>query len=177
MDGHGAPEQAGLDLFHSLSARAVASDDERGLAGDRPGKMVQQPQAGLVGLVHVVDGEQQAGPGGREAQQFRGGDEQPLVGPLPVPGQLVPSQGSVDLLAECLVEPVEQSRMLPAQVGECVEDGRVWPGALNGRRDAVSGPPSAVFGPFHPVEQRRFPHARRTGHQDGPASSVTGLGQ
>ena len=85
MDRHGAPEQAGLDLFHSLSARAVADDDERGLAGDRPGKIVQQPQAGLVGLVHVVDGEQQAGPGGREAQQFRGGDEQPLVGPLPRP--------------------------------------------------------------------------------------------
>ena len=40
--------------------RAVREHDAHPLAARRPGEVVQQAQAAVVGVVHVVDGEQQA---------------------------------------------------------------------------------------------------------------------
>jgi hypothetical protein len=38
----------------------VGEHDAHPLAARRPGEVVQQAQAAVVGVVHVVDGEQQA---------------------------------------------------------------------------------------------------------------------
>ena len=67
---------------------AVADDDEGAFPADAPGEVVQQAEAGLVRLVHVVDGEQQTGARRREPQQLGRGNEQPLVGALAAPRQL-----------------------------------------------------------------------------------------
>ena len=53
-----------------------------------PGEVVQEAQAGLVGIVDVVDGEQQPLPRRRQPDELGGGHEEPLVAPIPAPGHL-----------------------------------------------------------------------------------------
>ena len=59
--------------------RPVGEHDAHPLVVRRAGDVVEQPQAGVVGVVDVVDGEQQAVRGRRQADQLGCGHEQPLV--------------------------------------------------------------------------------------------------
>ena len=61
------------------------------------GEVVQQAQRRLVGVVDVVDDEEQPGPGGRHAHQLGRRDEQPLVAVLAGPAEIASGQGPLDL--------------------------------------------------------------------------------
>ena len=61
----------------------MGEDDRDAFIERRAGQVVQQADAGLVGGVDVVDGEEQAVARSGEAEQLRGGDEQPLVADSP----------------------------------------------------------------------------------------------
>ena len=118
VDGEIPAKQAALDLLNPTSTLAVADDDEGTFPVDAPGEIVQQPQAGLVRLVHVVHGQQQTGARRCEPEQLGSRNEQPLVGSLTAPRQLSARQSTFDLPPVRVAQPVEQRRMPSAQVGE-----------------------------------------------------------
>ena len=84
--------------------------------------------------------------GGGQPEQFRCRDEQPLVRGLAAPRDLAGGQRPVELVAVAVVQPVEQRRVLAAEVGERLEHGCVRPGALHGRRATARDPPAAPPG-------------------------------
>ena len=102
--------------------RPMGEHDADALVARRAGDVVQEAQAGVVGVVDVVDGQQQPVRGRREADQLGGGDEQPLVRALARPRDLGAGERAVDLLAVVVGETVEQRRVAPAHVGERLDD-------------------------------------------------------
>ena len=124
---------------------------------------MEEAQAGVVGVVHVVDGEQQAVRRRREPDQLGGGDEQPLVrAARRSTGISAPAEGAVDLLAVMVGEAVEQRRVPPAHVGERLDDRRVGPRALDRRRRAVPDAEAQLPGAVRDRrEQRRLADAGR----------------
>ena len=92
----------------------MRDDDHDPLADRGAGQVVQQAQAGLVGVVGVVDDEHCAAAGGREPQQFGGADEQPLVAALAGPLRGGAAQRPLDLDAVLVGQAVEQGRVPPA---------------------------------------------------------------
>ena len=60
-------------------------------------EIVQQAQRRLVGVLQVVDHEEQPGPGCRHPHQLCSRDEQPLVAGLAGPAEVPASQGALDL--------------------------------------------------------------------------------
>ena len=81
LDGSMPVEQAltraGQRLRHR--SRPVRQDDADPLVVRRPCEVVQQAKAGVVGIVDVVDGQQQPTGGRCPADQFGCGHVQPLV--------------------------------------------------------------------------------------------------
>ena len=104
---------------------------------------MQQAQAGVVGVVDVIDDQEHTVGGGGEAEQLGGGDEQSLVSGLASPTGIGADERPVDLLAVRVGETVEQGGMAAAQVGERFDDGRVGPRSFDGRGGAVAGTPAA----------------------------------
>jgi hypothetical protein len=90
--------------------------DEDPFGHGETGQIVQQPQAGFVRVVSVVD--QEHGPVSRrsEAQELRDADEQPLVPALTRPLLGRPAQRLGDLDAVVVGKTVQERRMPSAQV-------------------------------------------------------------
>ena len=91
--------------------RPVAEHDADALRGGRAGEVVEEAQARVVGVVDVVDGEQEAVRRRREAHELGDRDEQALVGAASRPGHLGAGEGPVDLLPMMVGEAVEQRRV------------------------------------------------------------------
>ena len=169
-----ATDQAGLHLTQEV-ARSGRQRDQHPLGDRGPGEVVQQSQRRLVRLVQVVHDEQQPAVAGGQAEQLRRRDEQPLVRGLAAPRRLLPGQRAVELQPEAVVQPVEQRRVLPAEVAERLEDGGVRPGALHQRRRTPGGPPAAPLGQRDgQVEHGGLAHAGRPGQQQGAAAPGVG---
>ena len=95
-------------------------DDDR-LGDGAPRQVVQQPQRRLVGVLQVVDDDQQPVAGRGQAHQLRDRDEQSLVAGLPVQVTSLAGERPLDLEPEPVVEPVEQRGVLAAQLAERLE--------------------------------------------------------
>ena len=113
--------------------------DAHPLAARRPGEVVQQAQAAVVGVMHVVDGEQYALPCRGQLEQFGRGEEEPLVGALPGPRGRRPVPRPVDLVPVRAGQAGEQPGILPAHAGERLEDRGVGPRSLDRGRGSVAG--------------------------------------
>jgi hypothetical protein len=74
---------AGLGQDLAQRARPVGEDEADAVLTGRPGQVVQQAQAGVVGVVDVVEGEQQAVRRRGEPDQLGRGHEQALVRAAP----------------------------------------------------------------------------------------------
>ena len=118
--------------------RPVREHDAHALLTSRTSDVVQQPEAGVVGVVDVVDGQQQAVGRRREPDELSGSHEQPLMRRAARPRQLCAGQGAVDLLTMAVREPVEQGRVAAAHVSERLDHRRVRPRAFDRRRCAVT---------------------------------------
>jgi hypothetical protein len=68
---------------------------------------VEQPQAGFVGIVDIVDDEDRTASGGREPQQLGDADEQPLVAALAVPLWRCAAQRPLDLDAVLISQAIQ----------------------------------------------------------------------
>ena len=144
----------------SLGSRPECHHDR--LTDRAAGQVVEQPQRRLVGLVDVIDQQQEPVPGRREPEQLGRGDEQALVGGLAAPGDLAAGQGAPQLVAVRVVQPVQQRRVSAAEVRERLEHRGVRPGALDGRGAATGDPPAAPGGVGgHQVEHRASCPRRR----------------
>ena len=122
---------------------AMADGDDDALVEAGAGQVVQQAQAGVVGVVDVVDDQEHTVGGGGEAKQFGGGDEQSLVSGLASPAGVGAGERPVDLLAVGVGETVEEGGMAAAQVGERFDDRRIRPCSFDGRGRAVASTPAA----------------------------------
>ena len=99
------------DLLGRLGdAGPVSHRDDDGFGHRTPREVVQQPQRGLVGVLEVVDDQQQAAPGRGEPHQLGHRDEEPLVTRLAGPRHLAAGESLLDLGPEAVVEPVQQRR-------------------------------------------------------------------
>ena len=157
-------------------SRAVGEHDAHALVARRPGDVVHEAQAGVIGVVHVVDGEQQTVRRRCQAHQLGRGDEQPLVRASAAPRDLGPGEGTVDLLSVMIGKTVEQRRMTPAHVGERLDDRRVRPRALDRRRRAVADTEAQLLRPRGDGgEQRRLAHPGRTADDQGAAAAGRGV--
>ena len=87
--------------------------------------VVHEPQARVVGVVHVVDREQQTVRGRREAHELAGCDEQTLVRAAAGPRHLRAGERPIDLLPMVIGEAVEQGRVPATHVGQRLDDRRV----------------------------------------------------
>ena len=114
---------------------------------DRPGEVVNETQAGVVGVVDVVDGEQQAVRRRRQPDELGRGDEQPLVRAAAGPGDLLAGEGAVDLLTMMVGKAVEQRRVASTQVRQRLDHRRVRPRSLDRRREPVPDAKSHRRGP------------------------------
>ena len=143
-----------------------------------PGEVVEEAQAGLVGIVDVVDGEQQPLPRRRQPDELGGGHEEPLVAPIPAPGHLPTRQRPVDLDPVGVVEAVEEGDVAAADVGQRLEHRRIGPRALHRGRRALPDP-EALLGRqlAGSGQQRRLPDAGRARHEQRPAATRGRLGQ
>ena len=63
----------------------MADGDDDALVDAGTGQVVQKAQAGVVGVVDVVDDQEHTVGGGGQAEQFGGGDEQSLMSGLTSP--------------------------------------------------------------------------------------------
>ena len=112
-------DQAVAHRAHRLTGRlTVREGQQHGFGDGDPGQVVQQPQGRVVGLVEVVDDQQQPVPARGQPDQLGRGDEQPLVAGLAAPGHVPPGQRPFDLLPVGVVQPVEQRRVPTAQAAE-----------------------------------------------------------
>ena len=174
--GGAALEEAATHVGeHAGSDGAVSDRDEQPLRDRAARQVVQQPQAGVVGVVRVVDHQDRSGARGGQPEQLGRGDEQPLVRTLTVPAELPARQRPLDLVAEGVVEPVQQSRMVAAQVGERVEDRRVRPVAFDHRGSAHADPhaPRARLG-LDAREQRGLARPGNAGDVQRASASLAG---
>ena len=144
----------------------------------RPGDVVQEAEAGVVGVVDVVDGEQEAVRRRRQADEFGRGDEQLLVGALAGPRDLRSGERPIDLVAVMIGEAVEQRRMTPAHIGERLHDRRVRPRPLDRCRRAVTDPEVQLLRPRRDRgEQRRLPDSGGTADEQRAAAPRRGVEQ
>ncbi len=161
----------------SLDPGPVRDRDDHRLGHRAAREVVQQAQRRLVGVLEVVDDQQQAVSGGCEAHQLRDRDEQALVAGLAGPADVPARQGTLDLEAEPVVETVEQCGVLAAQLTERLEDGRVGPRALDGGGGAATGAPVALAGQcLGEPEHRGLADAGQAGDQQGGAAPLVGPG-
>ena len=83
MAGHQAVP--GFGERRGVWRRAMANGNHDVVVEAGAGQVVQQAQTRVVGIVDVVDDQEHTVCGRGEAQQFGGGDEQPLVSGLTRP--------------------------------------------------------------------------------------------
>ena len=180
-DGAGAGGQAGPELLEGVGQRRrpVPDQQRHALAGGAAGQVVGEAQAGLIGFVEVVEHENGAAVGGGEAQQLGDGHEEPLVPAFAAPVQVRTGQGPLDLGPVVVVEPVEQDRMAPAEIGDGLQDRRIGPGAFDGGGHAPPrSPPSRLGFASGPSQQRGLAGAGGPRQQQGaPALAVADLSQ
>ena len=150
------------------------------------GEVVQEAEARVVGVVRVIDHEQQSGAGRGEPHELGRGDEQPLMsdpaaadrgtagrlGGLAGARRLVTAPSPVDLRAVRVIEPVEQRRMPAAEVGHGLEHRCVRPGALDRGGTADAAPP-AERGRVRAelLDERGLAGSRRPGDEHGSPSA------
>ena len=115
--------------------RAVREHDAHPLAARRPGEVVQQAQAAVVGVVHVVDGEQQALTRRGQADQFGRGEEEPLVGAPSGPRDRRPVPHPLDLVPVRAGQAGQQPRDLPAPALRALDDRGVGQAPSTGAAD------------------------------------------
>ena len=135
---------------------------------------MEQAEAGFVGGVQVVDGEQQSVAASGESDQFGGGDEQPLVSGPACPRGIVTAQDAVDLLAVGVGKAVEQRRVAAAHVGERLDHRGERPGSFDRRCRAVTDAPPPSLGERSRLAQHGgLPDPGGSGDDDraGPAVS------
>ena len=160
----------------SVADRPVREHDQHRLGHRAAGEVVQQPQRRVVGLVHVVDDDQQPVTGCGEPDQLGGRDEQPLMARLAGPADLAAGQRPFDLEAVHVVQAVEERVMLAAQVVQRLQDRRVGPGSLDCRCGAATGSPAAPGGqPLRKFEDGGLTHAGRAGEQQRAAATARRL--
>ena len=136
----------------------VREHDAHPLAVRRPGEVVQQPQAAVVGVVDVVDGEQQAPARRGQADQFGRGQEERLMCALPGPRDRHAVPRPVDLFPVPAGQAGEQRRILTAHAAERLDDRGVRPRSLDRDRGSVAGRQSQLRRPGGDGgQQRRFP--------------------
>jgi len=133
----------------------VRDHDAHPLAERRPGEVVQQAQAAVVGVVGIVDGEQQAPARRGQADQLGRGHEEPLVRALSGPRGRRPVPGPVDLFPVPGGEAGQQRRILPAYAGQCLGDRGVRPRPLDRGRGSVASQEAQLRGPGGDRSQQR----------------------
>ena len=153
---------AGLGQDVAQRARSVGEDEADVVVARRPGDVVQEAKAGVVGVVEVVEGQQQAVRRRGEPDQLGRGHEQALVRAPAGPRRLLADQDPVDLLAVLVGQPVEQGRVAAAEVGHRLDDRRVGPRPLDRRRRPLPDAQAQVPGPAGERGQhRRLARSRR----------------
>ena len=116
----------------------MSEHDAHPLVVRRSRDVMHETQACVIGVVDIVDGEQQTIRRRCQPHQLGRGNEQALVRTLTGPRDLCSGKRTVDLFSMMVGQAIEQRRMTPAHVGERFDDRRVRPCALDGRRGSVS---------------------------------------
>ena len=131
---------------------------------------MSEAQAGFIGFVEVVEDQHGAAVGGGQAHQLGDGHEKPLVSAFAAPVQVRAGQGPLDLSPVFVIEPVEQSGMAPAEIGDGLQNRRVRPGAFDSRGHAPAGPPAPRLRfASSPSQQRRLAYACAPGQKQRPS--------
>ena len=153
----------------------MGEHEDGALVDDAASQVVQQAQARLVGVVHIVDDQEHSGARRGDPHQLGGRHEQPLVHGLAAPIEVATGQGPADLAPVLVAQRVQEGRVPPAEVVERLEHRGVWPWSLHRRRltaaDLPVSPPCEGRG--H-VEHRGLADAGRPGDQHRGATSVSG---
>ncbi len=110
------------------------------------GQVVQQPQRGLVGLVDVVDHQQQTVAGRGEAHQLGRPRRTSAGGWTPRSSSRRCRTGLARSRPVAVVEPVQQGRVPATEVAEGLEHRGVRPRSLDRRGRAAAGAPVALAG-------------------------------
>ena len=161
---------SGLDQDVRQRRRTVPEHDAHPLSTRRPGEVVNETKTGVVGVVDIVDGEQQAVRRRSQPDEFGRGDEQSLVGTATGPGDLLAGKGAVDLLTMMVRKAVEQRRVMSTQVSQRLDHRSERPRSLDRRREPLAHTEAHRGGPRPDRgEQRRLAHARRTADDHGAA--------
>jgi hypothetical protein len=135
--------------------RPAGQHDAHAVTARRAGQVVEQPKAGVVCLVDVVDGEQKAVRGGDQPDQLGGGDEQLLVRAAAGPRDLGTGESAIDLLPILLGEPVEQRWVVSTHIGQRFDDRCIRPRTLDRSRRPMPDLKAQVLCPFGDSSEHR----------------------
>jgi hypothetical protein len=99
--------------------------------------------------MEIVEHQEEAAAGGREATELGGCDKQPLMPGLTGPADVPPDQGPFDFESVHVIEPIEHGWVLTAEVTECLENRSIGPRSLDGGRRTAPDPPPSLSGQGH----------------------------
>ena len=122
-------EKAPAHLLQPAAGRdgSVSENQADPVLVGRAGQVVQKAEAGVVGIVEVVDDEEHSDSRRRGPHERECSHEEALVGAVARPGHVDPAQRPFELVAILRSEPVEQCRILSTQLGQRLEHRRVRP--------------------------------------------------
>jgi hypothetical protein len=117
-------DQAGDEVLEvGRCGLAVRQHEDDAFVDRTAREVVQETQRGLVGVLQVVDHQQQSGTRPGDPHELGGRDEESLVAGLACPAEVAPREGALDLDPVVVAQGVEQRRVSAAQATQRLQHG------------------------------------------------------